>query len=400
DGTQGDGICCEPGKVYDLAQTKCIYDPNGIEVTLDLDANSLTPDYAEFAYKGELHTITFEGFFTDEDAIITVSSTPITQILELNNIRDFDLDSSTGNEFRIMLKKVLNPDPLTGKATFLYIISDRGLCDDGSSSTSTSGVSLKVEAEDSTITEKTTGGSFPIERYGFDGNTYIKNIEPDDKFTATFNVPRTGNYDITARAWRGITPDASLQVKKGTTNLGTITIPRTQSSGTGLIFGEFKINVNLIAGTQTLDFIAQAPSIQGGWGVFLLDWFKVSIPSTSSIISASGCTGNSQDSICNYGKAYCTLGTKCNWYPPNSEPSWKTSGGVIGEGGCCPENQKWNDRTKVCIDFADPSAKCLEFNKPFDFNVGDTIKYDNVCCQVSIAYGFWDPVTTYAQPTS
>ncbi len=77
-------------------------------------------------------------------------------------------------------------------------------------------------------------------------------------------------------------------------------------------------------------------------------------------------------------------GATCNYYPPNSKSS---------EGGCCLENKRWDPVDRLCKDFE--GATCLNFNSFRDFNTGDSIKYDEVCCQVSVGYGFWDPAKTY-----
>ena len=108
------------------------------------------------------------------------------------------------------------------------------------------------------------------------------------------------------------------------------------------------------------------------------------------IISDSGlCSSNtcSTNSVCNKGFGYCTLGTECNFYPPNKKSP---------EGGCCPDGKRWDTLSNPpeCINFRSETT-CLNFNtyRP------DNKPYTEVCCQVATAYGFWDPVTIYNPPT-
>ena len=102
------------------------------------------------------------------------------------------------------------------------------------------------------------------------------------------------------------------------------------------------------------------------------------------LVSDSGlCTSNTCTSpVCNKGFGYCTLGTECNFYPPNKKAS---------ESGCCPNGFRWDSNDKACESFTDPSATCLNFNT---FRA-PPLPYEDVCCQVATAYGFWDPVNIY-----
>ncbi len=131
DGTESDtdGGCCQPGKIYDKRSGACIYDPFGNKITLRVG------EVEEFIFRNELHALSFDGFLDTQTAIITVSSLPETKTLKVNDVAESNLDedASNVNDFRVRLDSIESQgtttfNPLTGRATFTYILGDNGLC--------------------------------------------------------------------------------------------------------------------------------------------------------------------------------------------------------------------------------------------------------------------------------
>ncbi len=98
--------------------------------------------------------------------------------------------------------------------------------------------------------------------------------------------------------------------------------------------------------------------------------------SDTGVCTSSTCDTNS---FCKIGLDQCTFGTTCNFYPPNSN-----------QAGCCPEGKRWDTTTRLCVD-SQGSSTCT--------NIGgyqnEPLPYEDVCCQASLAYGFWYPAQPY-----
>ncbi len=150
----------------------------------------------------------------------------------------------------------------------------------GNTGAGTSTVEL-MEAEDATkvrITENNQNDGFRIEHYTFEGATSLKNINENDMFSISYNVPQNGNYELKVRTWRGLSGTPELIVKVNNNEVGRIGIAQTQNGGLGLNFAEYKLNnIALNQGVQNIELKVNSAgsSIQGGFGLFLIDWIKI-----------------------------------------------------------------------------------------------------------------------------
>ena len=314
--------------------------------------------------------MSFDGFLDAETAIVTVSSLPETKTLKKNDVAEVNLDEDTSNvmDFRVRLDEIVQPfNPLTGKIKIVYIISDAGLCPASTSSGTTS-----TGGGGTTTTSATSTTTLTLEAIEVSAqNRAGRSIFSKTCTVSNSNLECRSNGD-NGEVWENFAIHEDVAYKIRSTLLSD-----TEFKNNEIFIGTTRKKTCSSAESR----VCESDGLTSDSGEF---YAKVrsttSAGTTTTTGTSSGCSGNNAAvSICNYGPAYCTLGTDCNWYPPNK---------LGTEGGCCPEGKRWNGQE--CKEF-ESSGVCTTFNAYQSL----PLPYEQVCCQVATVYGFWDPAIIY-----
>ena len=104
--------------------------------------------------------------------------------------------------------------------------------------------------------------------------------------------------------------------------------------------------------------------------------FTYIVSESGGLCSSTSCKTNKD--ICNKGYGYCTIGTTCTFWPPNSP-----------NGRCCLEGEIWDTVEGKCIDFRSGSCSALNTYQP------NSPPYSRACCPAGRRSGFWFDIKTY-----